>query len=94
MGRKECFFGHNIAWGSRGRRQKDEPKADQKIVIRSSYFGRAFSHSHKFFIVVSYTAVFVLSRKAPPHFVWAGALRDETQTAAWETGAEGDKRTY
>ena len=37
---------------------------------------------------------FRLVTQSPSHFVWGGALRDETQTAAWETGAEGDKRTY
>ena len=36
MGRKECFFGQNIAGGvGGGERRRDEPKADQKIVIRS-----------------------------------------------------------
>ena len=35
MGRKECFFGQNIAGGVGGGGRRDEPKADQKIVIRS-----------------------------------------------------------
>ena len=35
MGRKECFFGQNIAGGVGGGGRRDEPKADQKIVISS-----------------------------------------------------------
>ena len=55
MGGNECFFGHNIAGAVGGRR--DEPKVDQKIVIKNrelkmqQLLGRVFSHSLKFFIL-------------------------------------------
>ena len=55
MGGNECFFGHKIARAVGGRR--DEPKVDQKIVIKNrvlkmqQLLGRVFSHSLKFFIL-------------------------------------------
>ena len=42
MGRKECFFWPKHCWGDGGGGQGDEPKADQKIVIRS----RALSNNY------------------------------------------------
>ena len=35
MGETECFSGHNIARGSGGGGRRDEPKAAQKVVLRS-----------------------------------------------------------
>ena len=54
MGKNECFFLATTLLGEVGTR-RDEPKAEQKILLRrrvlrnNNIAGRAFSHSPKFF---------------------------------------------